>query len=249
VQVRIKRIYDPPSSSDGLRVVVDRLWPRGVKKQEAAADVWAKELAPSDKLRRWFAHKDDRFEEFARRYRIELAKATADVDELLASAGGGAVTLLYAAANRTCNHAVVLQAWLHASLDNRSKGDRAMTSPPTQANDHEAITQVVQHYLDGAKSGKGDDMKPAFHEAATMFGYVGADLFAGPIRQLFDWNDKNGPATDLQARIADIDVAESVATVRLELDNWTGQRFTDMFTLLKVDGEWKIINKVFHLHA
>ena len=116
-------------------------------------------------------------------------------------------------------------------------------------NEQDAISQVVQHYIDGAKSGKGDDMRPAFHEDATIFGYVGPDLFAGPIEKLFTWNDENGPATDLQAQIADIDVAGTVANVRLELDNWTGYRFTDLFTLLKVDGEWKITNKVFHLHA
>ena len=111
------------------------------------------------------------------------------------------------------------------------------------------IVDVVQHYIDGAKSGKGDDMKPAFHEDATVFGYVGADLFAGPIQKLFAWNDDNGAATELRVPIASIDVVGTVATVRLELDNWTGYRFTDLFTLLKVDGEWKIMNKVFHLHA
>ncbi len=71
----------------------------------------------------------------------------------------------------------------------------------------------------------------------------------GPIQKLFDWNDENGPATGLKARIASIDLIDTVATVRLELDNWTGHRFTDLFTLLKLDGEWKIMNKVFHLHA
>ncbi len=121
----------------------------------------------------------------------------------------------------------------------------------TQSNptEREAIAAVVQHYIDGARSGKGDDMKPAFHEDATIFGYVGDDLFGGPIQQLFDWNDENGAATELQARIASIDLIDTVATVRLELDNWTGSRFTDLFTLLKVDGKWKIMNKVFHLHA
>ena len=79
--------------------------------------------------------------------------------------------------------------------------------------------------------------------------YVGPDFFGGRIEKLFAWNDENGPATELSARIADIDVVGTVATVRLELDNWTGHKFTDLFTLLKVDGEWKIINKVFHLHA
>ena len=118
------------------------------------------------------------------------------------------------------------------------------TSSNTRSED-EAIAEVVQHYIDGARSGRGDDMRPAFHPGATIFGYVGDDLTAGPIDQLFAWNDKN----DLEARIVSIDVADTVATLRLELDNWTGYRFTDLFTLLKVDGEWKIINKVFHLHV
>ncbi|MCH8203428.1 MAG: nuclear transport factor 2 family protein [Proteobacteria bacterium] len=124
-----------------------------------------------------------------------------------------------------------------------------MTNVTTETKEHEAIAEVVQHYIDGARSGKGEDMKPAFHEDATIFGYAGDDLFAGPIQLLFDWNDNNGPASELEARIAGIDLAGTVATVRLELDNWTGSRFTDLFTLLKVDGEWKIINKVFHVHS
>ena len=123
-----------------------------------------------------------------------------------------------------------------------------MSNAPTNVSDYDAIAKTVQHYIDGAKSGKGADMKPAFHEDATIFGYAGTDLFAGPIQQLFDWNDQNGPATGLQARIVSIDIIETIATVRLELDNWTGNRFTDLFTVLKVDGEWKIMNKVFHLH-
>ncbi len=124
-----------------------------------------------------------------------------------------------------------------------------MTDTLTIASENNAIAKTIQHYIDGAKSGKGDDMKPAFHEDATIFGYVGTDLFAGPIEKLFAWNDENGPATGLQARIADIDLIDTVATVRLELENWTGNRFTDLFTLLKVDGEWKIMNKVFHTHT
>ncbi len=124
-----------------------------------------------------------------------------------------------------------------------------MSKTPTNTNEHDVIAKVVQHYIDGAKSGKGDDMKPAFHDDATIFGYVGDDLFGGPIQKLFDWNDENGPATELKSRIASIDLIDTVATVRLELDNWTGSRFTDLFTLLKSDGEWKIMNKVFHLHA
>ena len=123
-----------------------------------------------------------------------------------------------------------------------------MSTAPTNMSEHDVIAKTIQHYIDGGKSGRGDDMKPAFHQDATIFGYIGEELFAGPIQQLFDWNDQNGPATGLQARIASIDVIDTIATVRLELDNWTGHRFTDLFTLLKVDGEWKIMNKVFHLH-
>ena len=123
-----------------------------------------------------------------------------------------------------------------------------MTTSPTTVSEYDAIARTVQHYVDGGRSGRGADMKAAFHNEATIFGYVGTDLFAGPIQKLFDWNDQNGPATELQARLASIDITGTIATVRLELDNWTGHKFTDMFTLLKVDGEWKIINKVFYLH-
>lgn len=117
-----------------------------------------------------------------------------------------------------------------------------------ELSEYDAITNTVQLYIDGGKTGDTARMKKAFHPDATIFGYVGADLFAGPIQQLFDWNDQNGAAKELEGRIANIDIIETVATVRLELDNWTGHRFTDLFTLLKVDGKWKIINKVFHLH-
>ena len=117
------------------------------------------------------------------------------------------------------------------------------------AHEHEAIAKALQPYIDGMKSGKGDAMKPAFHDDATIFGYAGTDLFGGPIQLLFDWGDQNAPAAELQARIANIDLAKTVATVRLELTNLNGARYTDMFTLLKIDGEWKIMSKVFHLHS
>ena len=124
-----------------------------------------------------------------------------------------------------------------------------MNKMSNDVHEHAAIAKAIQPYIDGMKSGRGDDMKPAFHKDATIFGYAGDDLFGGPIQQLFDWSDQSGPATELQARIAGIDLAETVATVRLELSNLNGARYTDMFTLLKVDGEWKIMNKVFHAHA
>ena len=124
-----------------------------------------------------------------------------------------------------------------------------MSNEATDVSDSDAIAAAVQHYIDGAMTGKGDTMKPAFHEDAMIHGYLGPDLLGGPIQLLFDWNDQNGPATELKAEIANIDIVGTIATVRLELDNWTGHRFTDMYTLLKIDGQWKIISKVFHAHS
>ena len=129
------------------------------------------------------------------------------------------------------------------------KEAKITSNAPTKLSEYDAITKTVQNYINGGKTGRTADMKLAFHSDATIFGYIGPDLFAGPIQGLFEWNDENGPATELESRITSIDIAETVATVRLELDNWTGHRFTDFFTLLKVAGEWKIMNKVFHLHA
>ena len=128
------------------------------------------------------------------------------------------------------------------------KEARIETSASAALSDYDAITNTIHNYINGGQTGRTAEMKLAFHPDATIFGYVGPDLFAGPIQKLFDWNDQNGPATELQGRITSIDLIETVATVRLELDNWSGHRFTDLFTLLKVDGEWKIISKVFYLH-
>ncbi len=116
-------------------------------------------------------------------------------------------------------------------------------------HEHDAIAKTLQPYIDGMKSGKGDDMKPAFHKDATIFGYAGADLVGGPIQQLFDWSDQSEPATELQTRIASIDLAKTVATVRLVLTSLNGARYSVMLRRLIVDGEWKIMSKVFHLHS
>ncbi|WP_242370814.1 MULTISPECIES: DUF488 domain-containing protein [Anaeromyxobacter] len=109
--VRLKRAYDGPERSDGYRVLVDRLWPRGVKKEALALDLWAKDLAPSPGLRRWFGHDPARFREFARRYHAELGTGPAQV--LLAELGRRAahrtVTLVYGARDREHNGAVVLR--------------------------------------------------------------------------------------------------------------------------------------------
>lgn len=122
-------------------------------------------------------------------------------------------------------------------------------SSQSDINDYEAITNLLKNnYLKGAISGQGSEMKPSFHEDATWFGYVGPDLIAGPVQTLFDWNDSNGAAKDLVYSISKIEIVGSIANVRIELDNWTGHRFTDFLNLLKVNGQWKVMNKVFHLH-
>ena len=123
-----------------------------------------------------------------------------------------------------------------------------MDTTRTPLSEYEAITETVQPYIDGVKAGRGPDMQPAFHQDATIFGYAEGDLFAGPIQMLFDYVDDDDPATGLQARIVSIDIVDTIAAVRLELENWNGHRYTDLFTLLKVDGVWKIMNKVFHQH-
>jgi uncharacterized protein YeaO (DUF488 family) len=112
----IKRIYEAPIEDDGFRVLVDRLWPRGVSKEDAALDQWLKEVAPSAELRTWFGHEPERFEEFAQRYRAEL-ESNPTLDGLLATARQAeAVTLLYAARDPQCNHALVLRDFARDAL-------------------------------------------------------------------------------------------------------------------------------------
>jgi ribokinase len=116
-KLQIKRIYDDPSEEDGYRVLVDRLWPRGVSKADAAIDEWAKEVAPSTELRKWFGHKEERFEEFAAKYEAELrpnpaAEDFADRCRSILEEEHRPVTLLYAAKSPTINHALVLRRWL-----------------------------------------------------------------------------------------------------------------------------------------
>ena len=105
--ISIKRIYDKPAAADGYRVLVDRLWPRGVKRENAALDVWLKEVAPSPELRKWFAHDPDRWDEFQVRYAKELAttEAARHIAELQARAKSGPVTLLYATRDEQQNSA------------------------------------------------------------------------------------------------------------------------------------------------
>lgn len=109
--VQIKRVYEPPTPGDGRRVLVDRLWPRGLKKEQAAIDAWLKEVAPSTTLRQWFRHDVQKWPEFKRRYFAELA-GSPQVEELRQMAQAGPLTLLYAARDEAYNNAVALQEYL-----------------------------------------------------------------------------------------------------------------------------------------
>ncbi|MDE2329692.1 MAG: DUF488 domain-containing protein [Bradyrhizobium sp.] len=110
--LRIKRVYEPPAPDDGVRILVDRLWPRGLRKDAAALDYWCKDIAPSPELRKWFDHREDRFDEFKQRYRLELKSnpALAEFRKLTK----GRATLLYAAHDEKINHAVVLAEYMRA---------------------------------------------------------------------------------------------------------------------------------------
>ena len=107
--VKLKRAYEPPAVEDGTRILVDRLWPRGIKKADAAFDLWMKDVAPSTGLRQWFGHETNRWQEFRRRYVDELRQKSDLVDELRALARKGPITLVFGAHDQTHNDAVVLR--------------------------------------------------------------------------------------------------------------------------------------------
>jgi uncharacterized protein YeaO (DUF488 family) len=114
-RVQAKRIYDSVERGDGYRVLIDHIWPRGVSRERARLDEWAKELAPSDELREWFDHDPARFAEFRRRYRTELTHQTDRLDELRQRAARRPLTILYAARDREHNNAVVLVELLNSA--------------------------------------------------------------------------------------------------------------------------------------
>jgi uncharacterized protein YeaO (DUF488 family) len=116
-KLRVKRAYEPPAPEDGVRILVDRLWPRGLSKEKAAVDHWMRDIAPSAELRKWFGHDPERWPEFRRRYREELRRHGALLDQIGDLAAGGAVTLVYAAHDEEHNDAVVLREALVKGLD------------------------------------------------------------------------------------------------------------------------------------
>ncbi len=112
-----------------------------------------------------------------------------------------------------------------------------MSDTLNNRSEYAALAKMIQPYVNAGKSGRSEEMKPAFHDGATIHGYLGPDLIAGPIQVLYDWVDQNEPATELQSWLASIDLNATVATVPLELYNWSGHRFTDLFTPLKTEKE------------
>jgi uncharacterized protein YeaO (DUF488 family) len=121
IDVHAKRIYDPPDHADGYRVLVDHVWPRGVSHERARLDEWARDLAPSDELRKWFDHVPVRFAEFRARYRDELAARCKHLDELRRHSAKGRLTILYAARDREHNNAVVLAEILREPIRSPSE--------------------------------------------------------------------------------------------------------------------------------
>lgn len=112
--VKVKRIYDPPSPEDGKRILIDRLWPRGIKKEEARMDEWLKDIAPSSELRKWFSHDPEKWEGFRERYRKELKDKSDLIGKIRGESKKGTVTLLFSAKDKEHNNAVVLKEVIDA---------------------------------------------------------------------------------------------------------------------------------------
>jgi len=115
-------------------------------------------------------------------------------------------------------------------------------------DDIRQINTVMDACIEGGRTGNVGTLRPIFHELATICGYVGPDLFAGPIAMFYEWHEENGAATGLKVLNTRIDAEGTAASVRIELDDWTGYRFTDFFTLVRIDDQWQIMSKVFYLH-
>lgn len=114
--LKIKRIYEEPSADDGIRILVDRLWPRGVTKQRAHLDYWLKDIAPNPELRKWFNHEDSKYEEFSKKYKEELQDKSELIKKIKDLLNDSPVTLIYAAKSPTINHAAVLKSFIESTL-------------------------------------------------------------------------------------------------------------------------------------
>lgn len=111
----IKRVYEKPEKADGKRVLVDRIWPRGVSKEDAKLDDWVKDIAPTTDLRKWFDHKPERYDEFKKKYKEELRSKKEDIEKLQKIAKSEKLTLIYSAKNEEMNQAVVLKEFLETN--------------------------------------------------------------------------------------------------------------------------------------
>jgi uncharacterized protein YeaO (DUF488 family) len=148
--LRLKRAYDPPSASDGYRVLVDRLWPRGLSKQAARIDEWLEELAPSTELRKWFGHDPARFSEFRQRYERELEAEEVQplLDALAKRVARGSVTLVYGARDEEHNNAVVLAR----VLERRQRRPKPSATRSRHVSKAEATRRTTPRSRDGARA-------------------------------------------------------------------------------------------------
>ena len=126
--IKLKRVYEPPKRSDGARFLVERLWPRGVKKSSLSDAVWLKDIAPSTELRQWFGHDPKKWVEFQRRYRAELRRHEEDLEPILQAARRGTVTLLYSSHDTEHNNAVALMDYLESELRSHRESPRGKSA-------------------------------------------------------------------------------------------------------------------------
>ena len=126
--------------------------------------------------------------------------------------------------------------------------------PNAYLSEHDAITRTMHCYIAGARAGDSNLMRPAFHPSATISGFCQGVEYTGSVEHVFQWINQNGPAPNINPRFARIEIIETIAVVHLEVERWSGKlaganaRASDVFTLLKCNGEWKITHKLFHWH-
>jgi len=155
-----------------------------------------------------------------------------------------------------------LEAWSRSRTKcpgpNSTDQDEALSTVKPVGNayltEHDAITRTMHLYITAARAGDGDLMRAAFHSSATISGYCQGVEYSGSVGHVFEWITANGPAPNISPRFARIEIIESIAVVHLEVQRWSGKlagsnaRASDVFTLLKCNGEWKITHKLFHWH-
>ena len=124
----------------------------------------------------------------------------------------------------------------------------------TYVSEYDAILRTMQGYLDGVREGRSELMRPVFHPAATFFGHYPGGVMNGPIQPLFDWVDQNGPAADVEFRVATVEILGTIASVRIEVERLSGTlagagvSMSDVFNLMLTDEGWRIVQKAFHWH-